>query len=136
MIRSLRHWASGTTPKILVRMFNPYLGDTVERVGRDCARKLAWDDRLIGTIRAGLRHGIHMKRFGFGAAAAACVVDPATLNSSERLRAVLEPLWQQATPAVEEKRKVLHLVQESCDRLRQWRQQQFPHLENFIQEQR
>ena len=119
---------------LLVRMFNPYLGDTVERVGRDAARKLAWDDRLVGTIRAGLRNGIAMKRFGFGAAAAACVLDPALLDSRARLEVTLVPIWDQASPGGDEKRKMLCVVQEGWEALRVWREQRFPHLENFIQE--
>jgi mannitol-1-phosphate 5-dehydrogenase len=118
---------------LLVRMFNPYLGDTVERVGRDAARKLGWDDRLIGTIRAGLRNGISMKRFGFGAAAAAWVLDPAILNSKATLEVTLGPIWDQASPEGDEKRKVLRALEEGWDGLRRWREQQFPHLENFIQ---
>jgi mannitol-1-phosphate 5-dehydrogenase len=117
---------------LLVRMFNPYLGDTVERVGRDSARKLGWDDRLIGTIRVGLRNGQSMRRFGFGAAAAACVLNPAVLESKELLQATLGPVWDPASPDVDQKRSVLDAVEEGWEALRQWREQQFPHLEEFI----
>jgi mannitol-1-phosphate 5-dehydrogenase len=116
---------------LLVRMFNPFLGDTVERVGRDAARKLAWDDRLIGTIRAGLRNGLSMKRFGFGAAAAACILDPASLNSRATLNVVLGPIWDQASPDDVERSKVLRVVEGGWERLRIWREQEFPHLEDF-----
>ena len=118
---------------LLIRMFNPYLGDTVERVGRDAARKLGWDDRLIGTIRVGLRNGLNMKRFGFGAAAAACVLDPVNLNSKNPLEVTLGPIWDQASPDLDEKHKVLCVVDKGWDALKLWREQQFPHLENFIQ---
>ena len=119
---------------LLVRMFNPYLGDTVERVGRDSARKLAWDDRLIGTVRGGLRNGLSMKRFGFGAAAAACVLNPAILDSKATLEVTLGPIWDQASPDSDEKRKVLGVAEEGWEGLRLWRERQFPHLENFIQD--
>ncbi|MEM7491020.1 MAG: hypothetical protein AAF390_18040 [Pseudomonadota bacterium] len=33
------------------RMANPWLRDDCRRVGRDAARKLGWNDRLVGTIR-------------------------------------------------------------------------------------
>lgn len=118
---------------LLVRMFNPYLGDTVERVGRDAARKLGWDDRLIGTIRAGLRSGIRMKRFGMGAAAAACALDPAALSERDVLHATLETIWNQAALNSEERRRVLHVVEEGREKLKLWRQRQFPHLENLMQ---
>ena len=124
----------GYAEDLLVRMFNPYLGDTVERVGRDSARKLGWDDRLIGVIRAGLRNGLRMKRFGFGAAAAACVLNPAIRSSKDTLKAVLGPIWDQASPDGDEKRKVLQVVDAGWDGLRLWQEQQFPHLEHFIEE--
>jgi mannitol-1-phosphate 5-dehydrogenase len=118
----------------LVRMLNLYFGDTVERVGRDAQRKLAWDDRLIGTIRAGLRNGIPMNRFGFGAAAAACVLDPALLDSKSTLEAILGPIWSESSPGGNEKCKVPRVVQGGWKRLRSWQEHEFPHLENFIQE--
>jgi len=118
---------------LLVRMFNPFLGDTVERVGRDAARKLGWDDRLIGTIRVGLQHGIAMRRFGFGAAAAACVLDPAALRSKDTLESVLAPIWDQASPDGAEKRRVQDVMEQGRQDLRLWREKEFPHLENFIQ---
>ncbi|HSH14068.1 MAG TPA: hypothetical protein VLA15_09970, partial [Desulfurivibrionaceae bacterium] len=55
---------------LLMRMTNPHLRDTVERVGRDPRRKLGWDDRLIGTIRVALEQGVTPRRFALGAAAA------------------------------------------------------------------
>ena len=119
---------------LLVRMFNPYLGDTVERVGRDPARKLGWDDRLIGTIRTGLRNGLAMKRFGLGAAAAACVLDPAILRSKETLKTVLDPIWNQASPEGDETGKVLRVVEEGWEGLSLWRECHFPHLEKFVQD--
>jgi mannitol-1-phosphate 5-dehydrogenase len=36
---------------LLLRMINPYVRDTVARVGRDPARKLGWNDRLVGALR-------------------------------------------------------------------------------------
>ena len=119
---------------LLVRMFNPFLGDTVERVGRDAARKLAWDDRLIGTIRGGLRNGLSMKRFGFGAAAAASVLDSEVLNSKAALKAVLQLIWEQASADSDGTRKVLRVVEQGWEGLKVWRELQFPHLENFMQE--
>jgi mannitol-1-phosphate/altronate dehydrogenase len=120
---------------LLVRMFNPLLGDTADRVGRDPQRKLDWDDRLVGVIRVGLRYGLKMKRFGFGVAAAASILDPAILNSKGGLEVVLGAIWDQSSPDFDERQKVLDAVVEGWQRLRLWREQQFPHLENFIQEQ-
>jgi mannitol-1-phosphate 5-dehydrogenase len=55
---------------LLERMTNPYLRDRTERVIRDTPRKLAWDDRLIGTMRLALDAGVTPHRFALGAAAA------------------------------------------------------------------
>ena len=46
--------------KILSRFFNPYLEDSVLRVGREPMRKLSYNDRLIkpilGTLEYNLKH--------------------------------------------------------------------------------
>ena len=55
---------------LLERMVNPHLMDTVERITRDPRRKLAWNDRLVGTMRLCLSQGVEPKRFARGAAAA------------------------------------------------------------------
>jgi len=55
---------------LLTRMVNPFLRDAVERVIRDPRRKLAWDDRLLGTMRLVLAAGLAPRRFAQGAAAA------------------------------------------------------------------
>ena len=54
---------------LLERMVNPHLSDLVSRVGRDHARKLAYDDRLYGTMRLALEYGIEPRRLALGAAA-------------------------------------------------------------------
>jgi mannitol-1-phosphate 5-dehydrogenase len=55
---------------LLARMVNPWLRDAIERVIRDPRRKLAWHDRLIGTMRLALDAGVMPFRFARGAAAA------------------------------------------------------------------
>jgi mannitol-1-phosphate/altronate dehydrogenase len=54
---------------LLARMVNPNLNDLVARVGRDHARKLAYDDRLYGTMRLALQYSIEPKLLALGAAA-------------------------------------------------------------------
>jgi mannitol-1-phosphate 5-dehydrogenase len=78
---------------LLMRMFNPFLQDTVERVGRDPARKLGWEDRLIGTMRLALSQGIEPRRYGMGAAAALSVLHPSALDPATSLEPLLIPLW-------------------------------------------
>lgn len=48
---------------LLVRMVNPFLQDSVERITRDLPRKLASEDRVFGTIRVCLEQGIVPKQF-------------------------------------------------------------------------
>ena len=48
---------------LLMRMTNPFLSDTVSRVIRDLSRKLAYEDRIIGTIRLCLEQRVIPKRF-------------------------------------------------------------------------
>ena len=55
---------------LLERMTNPYLRDRADRVIRDPARKLSWDDRLVGTMRLALDAGVTPWRFALAAAAA------------------------------------------------------------------
>jgi mannitol-1-phosphate 5-dehydrogenase len=55
---------------LLKRFGNVHLGDTIFRVGRDIQRKLAYDDRLIGSMRFDLEHGVEPAVTGQGAAAA------------------------------------------------------------------
>ncbi len=59
---------------LLTRMVNPFLRDAVGRVIRDPRRKLAWDDRLVGTMRLALDAGLTPRRFALGAAAALALV--------------------------------------------------------------
>ena len=72
-------------------MVNPWLRDAVARVIRDPRRKLAWNDRLIGTMRLALDAGITPYRFAQGAAAA---LDLVAMEQSGWTRANwLDTLW-------------------------------------------
>jgi mannitol-1-phosphate 5-dehydrogenase len=106
---------------LLARMTNPYLRDTVERVGRDPARKLGWDDRLIGTMRLALSQGIAPHRFALGAAAALRLLNYQTEDSA----AYLKNLWH--TDSAEQD-TVLKLIGEADLRLQQWIDTGFPPL--------
>ena len=89
---------------LLERMINPHLLDTIERVGRDPARKLGWNDRLVGTMRLALEQGIEPVRYAFGAAAALAVLDRSILAQAcqEQIRpvqALLDPIWRIDSPS-------------------------------------
>jgi len=51
----------------LVRMVNPFLRDPVDRVTRDPARKLGWEDRLLGSMKLARRAGVEPKGLAEGA---------------------------------------------------------------------
>ncbi|NOZ50660.1 MAG: hypothetical protein GXP37_11535 [Chloroflexi bacterium] len=105
---------------LLERMTNPLLRDSIARVGRDPARKLGWNDRLVGTMRLALRQGITPCRFAVGTAAALATLDPSTLRHGERGHQVLANLWQEAAPAPAEAAQVWRHIDAGRDMLCQW----------------
>ena len=111
-----RQYAGG----LLERMTNPYLRDSVERVGRDPARKLGWDDRLIGTIRLALSQGIQPRRYALGAAAAVVELDR-TLADQGAAASVLGSIWNGSVGSSGDRNEVLSLVDTGLNRLRAWR---------------
>ena len=77
---------------LLTRMVNPFLRDPVERVTRDPARKLGWNDRLIGSMLLAAEAGVVPTRLARGASIALDLLyqekgrdDPPTL---------LDELWE------------------------------------------
>ncbi len=56
---------------LLARMTSPFLCDPVARVTRDPARKLGWDDRLVGAMRLALQAGVQPVLLAEGARLAA-----------------------------------------------------------------
>ncbi len=87
---------------LMVRMLNPYLRDQVARVIRDPERKLAWNDRLIGTMRLALLHGVEPVRYPVGAKAALPMLENKTGGAVDPAE-----LWPDADPA--ESQRVLAL---------------------------
>ncbi len=112
---------------LLSRMMNPNLRDTVERVGRDPARKLAWNDRLIGAMRLCLSQGIEPKRYALGAAAALNELD-----GSGHPERVLPTLWMEDDPDPAEAQKILALVVDAAGKLLRWRENGFGNPEYLI----
>ncbi len=98
---------------LLVRMTNPFLHDSVERIIRDPVRKLAWGDRLFGTMRMALEQGIEPRTIALGAAAAAT---PAAAAAGVTVRAFLLHLWGAAADGPQRER-CLALVEEAAARL-------------------
>ncbi len=81
---------------LMQRMVNPNLRDQVDRITRDTRRKLGWNDRLIGTMRLALEHGITPKRYAQGAAAALRLL---SLEEGKTADELLGNLWSEASPA-------------------------------------
>jgi mannitol-1-phosphate 5-dehydrogenase len=90
---------------LLARMVNPYLRDTVARVGRDPARKLGWDDRLVGAMRLIRGQGITPRRYALGVVAALRV-----LGDARPAEVVLHELWAPAQHDPVEEQAILALV--------------------------
>lgn len=74
--------------RIVARFKNATLCDSVSRVGRDPARKLASEDRLVGAAQLAHQAGIRPQQLGL-AAAAACYFDPED-PSAARLQSEIE----------------------------------------------
>ena len=90
---------------LLARMLNPYLRDQVARIIRDPRRKLAWDDRLIGTMRLALSQGLEPLRTAAGAKAALRLLETETDAPFD-----LAELWPQAD--AKERQRVLALCEQ------------------------
>jgi len=98
---------------LLERMINPHLRDLIERVVRDPRRKLAWDDRLIGTMRLALDAGVQPRRFALGAAAAV-----EGLASPKPLGETLNELWPAADQPPGRKGRLVSLITEAQSKLK------------------
>ena len=75
-------------------MVNPFLRDPVGRVTRDPARKLSWEDRLVGSMRLASEAGVKPNRLARGAAIALqCLCEETGQGDPEVL---LSDLWRDA----------------------------------------
>ena len=110
---------------LLERMTNPFLNDSVERVGRDPKRKLGWNDRLVGAMRLALSQNVEPKRLALGVAAALSniVMDEPGL--------FLQDLWAKNNPDIEQQRAVLERIHQALRHLAAWQRSptfSFEHL--------
>lgn len=97
------------TQDLLTRMVNPYLKDRVDRVIRDPLRKLAWNDRLIGTMRLALQYGISPVRYAAGASAALQLLDAE--NPHRDITARLDDVWNDTLNSPEERHAIIQLIE-------------------------
>lgn len=109
---------------LVVRMINPYVRDTVARVGRDPARKLGWDDRLVGAMRLANSIGVTPRRYAVGVAAA---LQWLQIPPGEAA-AFLSDLWRPAAPPAHEQPRILDFIVQAYDWLLRWERQSYPDL--------
>lgn len=109
---------------LLLRMMNPYLNDSVERVGRDVTRKLGWNDRLIGTLREAKKQGFIAKRYAFGVAAALESI------GQDNAETFLKSLWQLEDSS--ELENTLEIVKDAKKTLALWKAKGKPNLQDFF----
>jgi mannitol-1-phosphate 5-dehydrogenase len=84
---------------LLDRMVRPTLNDLVVRICRDPARKLAYDDRIIGAMRLALEYGITPRNLATGAAAAVFSLLGHRRPAAAVIRDTLLGLWPGISPA-------------------------------------
>jgi mannitol-1-phosphate 5-dehydrogenase len=109
---------------LMVRMINPYVRDTIERVGRDPARKLGWNDRLLGAMRLSAADGVLPHHYATGAAAA---LDWLAIPVPERPD-YLRQLWAADNPDPSEAEQMTVLIMRASARLQLWSAEDFPPL--------
>jgi mannitol-1-phosphate 5-dehydrogenase len=115
---------------LVVRMTNPYVRDTVARVGRDPARKLGWNDRLVGAMRLAAGDGVAPRRYALGAAAA---LDWLAVPPPDRPH-YLHQLWAAEDPARSEVEQMTAEIVRAGARLQSWSAEDFPPLETVEME--
>lgn len=111
---------------LVTRMVNPYVRDTVARVGRDPRRKLGWDDRLVGAMRRARQAGVTPWRYAWGVAAALEWLDTPAAAAAATLCA----LWEK-TEQDEEVNALCAQIAVARAALAQWRERGCPTLESM-----
>lgn len=104
---------------LMVRMTNPHLRDTVERVGRDPERKLGWSDRIVGTMRVALSQGVEPRRYALAAAAGLAFAGKATPDQKAQSINIMA-LWQDDEVDPQEREAVVDRINEASGILRRW----------------
>jgi mannitol-1-phosphate/altronate dehydrogenase len=104
---------------LLDRMTNPFLHDRVDRIIRDPRRKLAWNDRLFGTMRVALKAGIEPTGMATGAAAATRFALRSEQGADADPKRYLSALWGEEA-AGPEREKCLSLVTAALAGLNRW----------------
>lgn len=123
------------------RIKNPFLYDVIDRVIRNTERKLAWNDRIIGTIRNALSAGIIPKRYAIGVASALLLYCPGksleyqkNLTKQEAL-SNLQVIWEQDRDKEARFRKeILNLVGNAFDVIKRWKKDKDKNLYLYLKQ--
>lgn len=99
---------------LLVRMMNPNLRDSVDRVVRDPRRKLGWDDRLLGTMRLAMSQGIKPNHYAIGAAAA---LELLAETESKPADSLLTEIFDEAQAPEQERADIAAVIRENAKKL-------------------
>lgn len=78
----------------MTRMVNPYLRDPVDRVTRDPARKLGWEDRLLGSMCLARQAGVTPRRLAQGARLALRFLLQETNRPESQAADTLREIWK------------------------------------------
>lgn len=116
---------------LILRMTNPNLRDTIERLARDPDRKLGWEDRLIGTIRVVQSQGLRPRLYAIGAAAA-LMYRGLTPADGSRVAESLLAIWGDAAAPGAERDAVVDAVSAGFGELAGWIQGGKPDLLGYL----
>ena len=110
---------------LMARMVNPYVRDTIARVGRDPARKLGWNDRLVGAMRLAAADSVTPYHYAMGAAAALDWLAVPLLDRPQ----YLHQLWAADNADRSEAEHMSELIVRASARLQSWSAEGYPPLE-------
>ena len=103
---------------LLERMTNPYLEDTIQRTGRDPARKLGLNDRLFGAMVLCMEQGIEPKKIALGAAAGIRYLTKQKQTKFKEIESILLNLW--SVPNTTTIERLILLVKQADVKLSCW----------------
>lgn len=123
------------------RIKNPFLYDLIARVIRNTERKLAWNDRIVGTIRNALSIGIVPKRYALGVASALLLYYPGKplvyQKNLTKQKAIsnLQTIWgQDKNKKTQFKTEILDLVGDAFDVIKGWEKSRYKNLYFYLKQ--
>ena len=115
---------------LLLRMTNPHLNDTVERITRDPERKLGAEDRFIGLMNLALEQGIDPRLTALGVAAALHAWKPEL--SKGNTRETLAGIWGEKAKETAY-RTMQHMIWKAHLLVSDWMDDGCPYLPPYLE---